>query len=1023
MQKIYLMPEPVVSYARPFIEHIYTRYGLKAVCLYSDAKLAHYQRHLLPPNPSRFIEAQYSATGARMGDVADELRRKYEIVGIVPSGEPSVAPAARWAELLGIRWNDPAVLRRFRDKYAFKAHLRQNHPEIALNTSRIVRAASELLDARASLPARFVLKPNAGMGNRGVGFFTRESSAAEIESFFAAGHGQTYVLEDRLVGREHCVNGQIDEKGNVIVTQVMEDERTTANDVPNVYAVTRHLPRSAPAYAPLVRYAESVMRASGLVRCPFHLEAMYDEALGPRLIEVGARFAGSDLAAACDDVHGGRFDSIAVAAHYYLHDTKLSNLGLDWDYYDRVHFAVVAGIALERGVVYNVRGTREVERLAEFRRWDKQVKPGDVVEKTIDLFTMPYSVHLRGLGSPEQLEGAIETARRSVRWNVEPTAKEKVSVDVKRFAHRVQNRVSWALRAVDAPGVVRIERAGWRDLPALVRLDQRAFGPRDANGVRTLAKLVRSADHIALKAVVSGRVIGFASLSAYPNADSALFKAIAVDPEWQGQNVGRKLALECEALRGKPGPSVRVQARAHDAGFFEKLGYTRVGLAPAFYRDGEDAYVMEKRIPTKAPTNPALLTSPGYYGTLAAIRCLGRSGVEVTAADSNPRAAGLASRFVARKVQCPPSNESEAFLAWLLRFGDENPNHLLYPTSDDTAWLFSAYRDELSKRFSMFQPPLDVIYTLLNKKLLLAAARGAGFDVPTTFCPSSREELLAITRNPSEPWLIKPQTQILFQSRVKGRLVGPGDDLVREYEAFMGINHYAPMLRARDPNVQWPIIQEYRPEAMEKIYSIAGFVDQRAGIFVARASRKIFQHPRRIGVGLCFDAAPVDAKLADRIRRLCGQIGYYGAFEVEFIPTPDGRYLLTDFNPRYYGQMGFEIARGLPIPLLVQSAGMGDLRQLRALVAEASNSASSGAQMYCHRFLLDTTLAAQRFSGRLSREDVARWQAWYTDDDARCVDAVADRVDDKPAARDRAALMLGWARHPRAFVRTMFLNA
>jgi predicted ATP-grasp superfamily ATP-dependent carboligase len=237
-------------------------------------------------------------------------------------------------------------------------------------------------------------------------------------------------------------------------------------------------------------------------------------------------------------------------------------------------------------------------------------------------------------------------------------------------------------------------------------------------------------------------------------------------------------------------------------------------------------------------------------------------------------------------------------------------------------------------------------------------------------------------------------------------------------------NQYSEMVRTRDPDVIWPVIQEYRPEAMENIYSIAGFVDARANIFVARGSRKIFQHPRRIGVGLCFDAAPVRPELAECIRKLCEDVGHYGAFEVEFIHTAKGdRYLMTDFNPRYYGQMGFEIARGLPIPLMVQSAATGDVAGLRALVADAQRAANSGARLYCHQFLFRMTLATQRMSGRLSRDEVARWEAWFADQAGRRVDAVEDMADFRPATLDRAQLMLGWVRHPRAFVRTMFLDA
>jgi hypothetical protein len=45
---------------------------------------------------------------------------------------------------------------------------------------------------------------------------------------------------------------------------------------------------------------------------------------------------------------------------------------------------------------------------------------------------------------------------------------------------------------------------------------------------------------------------------------------------------------------------------------------------------------------------------------------------------------------------------------------------------------------------------------------------------------------------------------------------------------------------------------------------------------------------------------------------LCERIGYYGAFELEFVVT-QGRMLLIDFNGRFYNQLAF----GMDLPKLV----------------------------------------------------------------------------------------------------------
>src|SRR5207244_9422236 len=108
---------------------------------------------------------------------------------------------------------------------------------------------------------------------------------------------------------------------------------------------------------------------------------------------------------------------------------------------------------------------------------------------------------------------------------------------------------------------------------------------------------------------------------------------------------------------------------------------------------------------------------------------------------------------------------------------------------------------------------------------------------------------------------------------------------------------------------------------------------------------------------------------------LCKKIGYHGAFESEFIADGDKR-LLIDFNPRFYSQMGFDIARGLPLPMLVLWAAQGDREQLDAELEKARAWSASGDEVYCHKTMLDLVLTLQGLSGQMTRDDVRHWRDW-----------------------------------------------
>jgi predicted ATP-grasp superfamily ATP-dependent carboligase len=415
-----------------------------------------------------------------------------------------------------------------------------------------------------------------------------------------------------------------------------------------------------------------------------------------------------------------------------------------------------------------------------------------------------------------------------------------------------------------------------------------------------------------------------------------------------------------------------------------------------------------------------LLFSAGFYGTLAAARCFGRNGIDVTVAAPAKLGPASWSRFVGRRVQCPPESQPEAFVAWLLDFGRREPlQHVLYPTSDELAWLVSVHREALSEFFHLYDPGVDAVYGLLNKRKLFEVGQTVGLRLPRTWFPESEADLEAVAREARFPVLLKPTTQILYSTHVKGHPVAEPAQLASEYSAFVQ-DGYAPMLVRFDPEVARPMVQEFHPEAAQGIYSLSGFVDETGELFEVRGAMKVLQRPRRLGVGVCFESAPVRADLAEGLQRLCGRVGYHGVFEVEFIQTKED-FLLIDFNPRYYGQMGFDIARGLPLPLLAYHAALGDREALLREV-QAARAWRGRGEVFCNRIALEMLLNLQRLSGALPVDEARQWRRWLEDHRAVSVDPLIDSDDLVPTAMELAQILYGSARHPRSFLRSMVLN-
>jgi D-aspartate ligase len=427
------------------------------------------------------------------------------------------------------------------------------------------------------------------------------------------------------------------------------------------------------------------------------------------------------------------------------------------------------------------------------------------------------------------------------------------------------------------------------------------------------------------------------------------------------------------------------------------------------------------RRPTgSAALPPALLTMPTFGGTLAAVRALGARGIPVTVAGSEFLAPARWSRYAQRFVHCPSPRNLGRFLDWLLAFGKRQPGHFLYPASDDLAWLFARHQEELSKHFLLFQPPVSTVVRLLDKKRLHAACAQVGLATMPTWFPQSVEDVERVLPELQMPLVIKPRTQVMLSTGNHGRLIEERSDVVRRYTEWLVRDRYRPGLEKDFGDVTSPMLQAFDMRAAVGVYSLSGFIHRDGQLLGARAALKVLQRPRRVGVGLCFEDTPVEMDLLERVVALCREVGYFGVFEVEFVPDGD-LHRLIDFNPRFYGQMHFESARALPLPVFAYLAAIGDEAALATLTEEARGHDTAGSA-YCFQFGHQMLLTLRRLAGTTSAEESARWKVWSARNRERMVDASADAEDWLPGYVHATAELWSAARYARGYVKNCVLD-
>jgi predicted ATP-grasp superfamily ATP-dependent carboligase len=302
---------------------------------------------------------------------------------------------------------------------------------------------------------------------------------------------------------------------------------------------------------------------------------------------------------------------------------------------------------------------------------------------------------------------------------------------------------------------------------------------------------------------------------------------------------------------------------------------------------------------------------------------------------------------------------------------------------------------------------------ILDKKVLAQAAVTAGLIPLPSWELSDPGEIATLAPTLPYPILIKPRTHVHRLRNDKGVVVHSSSELIDHYQRFVHREH----VRAADnpllPNAGLPILQQFVSTADKGVYSISGFIDRTGELFVTRRSVKLFQRSQPVGVGICFESLPCDPVLSDAVRCLCRELDYFGIFEVEFVRFND-QWAVIDFNPRLFNQMGMDIHRKMPLPLLACLDAIGETVALRDAVEKAQEHAEDLPAAFNDAFTLRAILLAQTMTGRISRKDRSYWRTWMKGSADHMVDFAADARDPMPGViHALSEIRLGLKAFPR----------
>jgi PAS domain S-box-containing protein len=468
------------------------------------------------------------------------------------------------------------------------------------------------------------------------------------------------------------------------------------------------------------------------------------------------------------------------------------------------------------------------------------------------------------------------------------------------------------------------------------------------------------------------------------------FDAVRIRKDGTPVNVSITL-LPVRDSRGKLRGVSAVYREVTDRGLAEKPRADREAIKAAIQASSEPSFAAA--LPASKRLS-VLLATAGAGGTIAAVRELGEHGVDVGVMTHLRLAPAAWSRCAARRYAAPLENDNEKFLERLLAIGAAKPGQVLLPTSDETAWLYTVNADRLKEHFLLYQPSVETMRRIMDKKLFADAAAKAGIPVLPSWEPRNLEEVMALAPGLPYPVLIKPRTHVNRVRNDKGMVVHSKTELMERYQQFISReSHTSDNQHLTEASL--PILQQFVSVSHEGVYSVTGFIDRTGELFVTRHSKKVFQRSKPVGVGVCFESLPDNPVLSEAVRRLCLELGHFGIFEVEFLRF-DGGWAAIDFNPRLFNQIGMDSRRGMPLPLLACLDAAGRSRSLRNAVTRAQAEEADSDAVFCDGFTLRAILLAGALTGRISSDERERWRNWRKRNADRTVDFAADKDDPKP---------------------------
>lgn len=283
-----------------------------------------------------------------------------------------------------------------------------------------------------------------------------------------------------------------------------------------------------------------------------------------------------------------------------------------------------------------------------------------------------------------------------------------------------------------------------------------------------------------------------------------------------------------------------------------------------------------------------LVTDAHFRHALAAIRNLGKRGIDVVAASERRLAQGFFSRYASESVVYPSPLDAGAFLSSLIDVVRSRSVDVVLPVGDVVTSVLSRHADELRREVAIAVPDPDVLAVAEDKERVTSFARANGVPVPRVYEPHELVERFPVV--------------------VKAR---KGSGNVRY------ANSPSELANARGPG---QTVQEWIDGEAFGFFALFDH-GRECALFM---HRRIREFPVTGGMSTVAESV-FDPALREVGLRLLRALRWHGVAMAEFKKdTRDGQYKLIEVNPKFWGSLDLAIAAGVEFPWLTTKVALGE---------------------------------------------------------------------------------------------------